>query len=175
MSLTNARDRRRQVRMLRHQLALLARLVMRMRASRRPSSATSRTRSKSCSSARTKPSGVAGTVPRSVRLQIGHGSPGAPQWQPWGLSAQGNLGWASHTQPMLSQCRQYFMPIRIIIEASDTSGTLHQAAECVRLKRWLFISRAVLDDASVSWPTRFSGYEKMRALTQTADILTVIS
>ena len=33
----------------------------------------------------------------------------------------------------------------VIIEASDTSGTLHQAAECVRLERWLFIAKSVLD------------------------------
>src|SRR5205814_51885 len=28
----------------------------------------------------------------------------------------------------------------VIIEASDTSGTLHQAAECEKLGRWLFIA-----------------------------------
>lgn len=31
-----------------------------------------------------------------------------------------------------------------IIEASDTSGTLHQAAECVRLGRWPFIAKSDL-------------------------------
>jgi DNA protecting protein DprA len=59
----------------------------------------------------------------------------------------------------------------VIVEASDTSGTLHQASECVRLKRWLFISQAVLDDKSLTWPSQFSGYEKMSALRQTSDIL----
>src|SRR5258708_15751638 len=34
----------------------------------------------------------------------------------------------------------------VIIEASDTSGTLHQASECVKLNRWLFIAQSVLDD-----------------------------
>src|SRR5262249_6258559 len=48
----------------------------------------------------------------------------------------------------------------VIIEASDTSGTLHQASECVALKRWLFISQAVLDDTSLKWPQRFLGYER---------------
>src|SRR5688572_23481648 len=33
-----------------------------------------------------------------------------------------------------------------IVEAGDTSGTLHQAAECVRLRRWLFIARSVAED-----------------------------
>jgi predicted Rossmann fold nucleotide-binding protein DprA/Smf involved in DNA uptake len=40
----------------------------------------------------------------------------------------------------------------VIIEAYDTSGTLHQAAECQRLGRWLFIARAVADDPSLTWP-----------------------
>jgi hypothetical protein len=42
-----------------------------------------------------------------------------------------------------------------IIEASDTSGTLHQAAECVRLGRWLFIAKSVVEDSSLSWPAKF--------------------
>jgi DNA processing protein len=43
----------------------------------------------------------------------------------------------------------------VIIEAADTSGTLHQASECQNLGRWLFITRAVVDDPSVTWPARF--------------------
>ena len=31
----------------------------------------------------------------------------------------------------------------VIIEASDTSGTLHQAAECTKLGRWLFIAQSM--------------------------------
>lgn len=63
----------------------------------------------------------------------------------------------------------------VIIEASDTSGTLHQAAECVRLGRWLFIAQSVIDDRSLSWPAKFLGYEKTAALTKTSDILDRIS
>lgn len=62
----------------------------------------------------------------------------------------------------------------VIIEASDTSGTLHQAAECVRLERWLFIAKSVLDDPELSWPRRFQGYERMRPLTETADVLAIL-
>lgn len=45
----------------------------------------------------------------------------------------------------------------VIIEASDTSGTLHQARECApdRLNRPLFILRSVIDDKTVTWPSRF--------------------
>ncbi len=57
-----------------------------------------------------------------------------------------------------------------IVEAGDTSGTLHQAAECVRLSRWLFICRNVMEDSSLQWPSRFRSYERTRVLTTTNDI-----
>lgn len=63
----------------------------------------------------------------------------------------------------------------VIIEASDTSGTLHQAAECVKLNRWLFIAKSVLDDTSLKWPARFLDYEKTAALTSAEDVLARIS
>jgi DNA processing protein len=58
----------------------------------------------------------------------------------------------------------------VIIEASDTSGTLHQASECVSLGRWLFIAQQVLEDKSLTWPKRFLGYEKTVALKRPEDI-----
>jgi DNA processing protein len=63
----------------------------------------------------------------------------------------------------------------VIIEASDTSGTLHQAAECVRLGRWLFVAASVLADPSLTWPQRFRRYERMRPLTASADVLAILS
>jgi DNA processing protein len=63
----------------------------------------------------------------------------------------------------------------VIIEASDTSGTLHQAAECQRLGRWLFIAKSVVDDASLSWPRRFVGKPKVAVLQSTSDIMSSIS
>jgi DNA processing protein len=62
----------------------------------------------------------------------------------------------------------------VIIEASDTSGTLHQAAECVRLERWLFIARSVLDDKALTWPTGFEKYERMLPLEQSDDVLNAL-
>jgi DNA processing protein len=62
----------------------------------------------------------------------------------------------------------------VIIEASDSSGTLGQAAECVRLGRWLFIAATVLADSSLTWPARFRNYEKMRPLTSTEDVLGIL-
>ena len=62
----------------------------------------------------------------------------------------------------------------VIIEASDTSGTLHQAAECQRLGRWLFIMRAVAEDRKLKWPAKFIGKPKVAVLTSTAGILDVV-
>ena len=62
----------------------------------------------------------------------------------------------------------------VIIEASDTSGTLHQAAECQRLGRWLFIAKNVMDDPSLAWPGRFQSYERTRTLSDISDLLAVL-
>jgi len=61
-----------------------------------------------------------------------------------------------------------------IIEAGETSGTLHQAAECVRLGRWLFIAKSVMDDPTLEWPAKFKGYDTVRTLTHTSDLLSVL-
>ena len=59
----------------------------------------------------------------------------------------------------------------IIVEASDSSGTLHQATECVRLGRWLFIMQSVLDDKSLEWPHKFVKEPKVVILTAADDVL----
>ena len=62
----------------------------------------------------------------------------------------------------------------VIIEASDSSGTLHQAAECVRLDRWLFIARSVMADRTLEWPSKFSGYPKVQTLDSTEALTAVL-
>jgi predicted Rossmann fold nucleotide-binding protein DprA/Smf involved in DNA uptake len=62
----------------------------------------------------------------------------------------------------------------VIVEASDTSGTLHQAAECGRLGRWLFIMKSILDDDRVSWPHDFIGKPKVAVLNSSQDIIDAI-
>jgi DNA protecting protein DprA len=62
----------------------------------------------------------------------------------------------------------------VIVEASDTSGTLHQAAECQRLGRWLFIMRAVAEDSRLKWPSKFVGKPKVAVLSSTSEILRAI-
>jgi DNA protecting protein DprA len=62
----------------------------------------------------------------------------------------------------------------VIVEASDTSGTLHQAAECQRIGRWLFIMRNVAEDSNLKWQSRFLGKPKVAVLSSTSDILRAI-
>jgi DNA processing protein len=62
----------------------------------------------------------------------------------------------------------------VIIEASDTSGTLHQAAECTRLRRWLFIAKSLFSDSRVTWPSKFMSYERTRVLERTEDLIAVL-
>lgn len=62
----------------------------------------------------------------------------------------------------------------VIVEASDTSGTLHQAAECQRLGRWLFISKSVVDNPNVTWPSRFLNHDRTRVLSHTDEIISTI-
>lgn len=62
----------------------------------------------------------------------------------------------------------------IIVEASDSSGTLHQAAECVRLGRWLFIMRAVAENRDLEWPAKFLRQPKVAVLSSVQDVLSAI-
>jgi DNA processing protein len=62
----------------------------------------------------------------------------------------------------------------VIIEAGDTSGTLHQAAECVRLGRWLFIAKNVMEDPALEWPAKLRDYANVRTLTDSRDVLGVL-
>ena len=62
----------------------------------------------------------------------------------------------------------------VVIEASDTSGTLHQAAECQRLGRWLGISKSVADDPGLSWPAKFLGQPRTAILETTEQFLSQV-
>jgi DNA processing protein len=59
----------------------------------------------------------------------------------------------------------------VIIEASDTSGTLHQAAECQRLGRWLFIAQSVAEDPRLKWPANFLSHPKSVVLSSAQQIV----
>ena len=59
----------------------------------------------------------------------------------------------------------------VIVEAAEGSGTIHQANECVRLGRWLFIARAMLDEPSLTWPAKYRGYDRLVVLDDASQIL----
>src|SRR5438445_9843782 len=46
----------------------------------------------------------------------------------------------------------------VIVEAGETSGSLHQGWEALRLGRPLFIWKSILDNPSLSWPKKMIGY-----------------
>ena len=46
----------------------------------------------------------------------------------------------------------------VIIEASDTSGSLSQGWEALRLGRALYITNAVAENKSLSWPAEMIHY-----------------
>lgn len=62
----------------------------------------------------------------------------------------------------------------VIVEASDSSGTLHQAVECEKLGRWLFLLKSVVDRSDLEWPARFLKYEKTVVVERSEDILDAI-
>lgn len=59
----------------------------------------------------------------------------------------------------------------VIVEASDTSGSLHQAAECARLGRWLFIAKSLVDNPDLEWPKKFLKHPRTATLSATNDLV----
>jgi len=72
--------------------------------------------------------------------------------------------------PLRNRLMAIISDATVVVEASDTSGTLHQAAECTRLGRWLFIAKSVVDDRSLSWPSKFLKYETCLPLEHVSQI-----
>lgn len=64
----------------------------------------------------------------------------------------------------------------VIVEAGETSGTVHQAAECERIGRWLFILKSLADNPDLKWPKSFlRGYERARVLTSTQEVIDAVN
>lgn len=59
----------------------------------------------------------------------------------------------------------------VIIEASDTSGSLSQGWEALRLGRGLFIAQSVAEDARLSWPEKLIGHGAQILSDATIDVL----
>ena len=59
----------------------------------------------------------------------------------------------------------------VIIEASETSGSLHQAAESVHIGHPIFIAQSVASDPRLKWPARFLAGKHAAVLTSAADVV----
>ena len=62
----------------------------------------------------------------------------------------------------------------VIVAASDSSGTLHQARECLRLRRWLFVLRSVAEDHALAWPARVIGQGRVAAVEGVGEMLAAL-
>lgn len=60
--------------------------------------------------------------------------------------------------PMRNRTMALISDATVIIEASDTSGSLSQGWEALRLGRGLFITKAVAENAQLKWPKEFLHY-----------------
>lgn len=63
-----------------------------------------------------------------------------------------------------------------IVEATDVSGSLHQATECLRIGRWLLIMRSVVNNPTVTWPKKFlesSNASRIKIVDTVEDVLAV--
>ena len=72
--------------------------------------------------------------------------------------------------PLRNKLMALLSDATVVMEASDTSGTLHQAAECTKLGRWLFIAKSVVDDPELTWPKKFLKYDTCVVLDKVSQI-----
>ncbi len=62
----------------------------------------------------------------------------------------------------------------VIVEASDTSGSLHQAAESVLVGHPVFIAESVTKNPALKWPARFIGKPHGFVLSSAADVIQAV-
>lgn len=62
----------------------------------------------------------------------------------------------------------------VIVEASDTSGTLTQARACLHQKRPLFIMRSCVENPAVSWPGKYVGKPGVYVLDSVEQVIDAI-
>ena len=62
----------------------------------------------------------------------------------------------------------------VIVEASDTSGTLTQARACLRQGRPLFIMRSCVENPAIEWPKKYVDKDGVYVLDDTSQIIEII-
>ena len=60
--------------------------------------------------------------------------------------------------PLRNRTMALLSDATVIIEATDTSGSLHQGWEALRLGRLLFITKSIAENASLTWPEKMLHY-----------------
>lgn len=63
-----------------------------------------------------------------------------------------------HTFPIRNKTMALISDATVIIEATDSSGTLHQGWEAIRLARPLFLAKSLFDDDTLEFPRKFADY-----------------
>lgn len=87
--------------------------------------------------------------------------------------AEGTRTFQSHF-PERNRVMAHLARATVIIEAGDTSGTLHQAAASLEMDRPLFIAASVVENRSLAWPERFVGKPGVHVLRSSAQVLEAI-
>lgn len=88
-----------------------------------------------------------------------------------------------HVQPF--KTKRFYFPERnelmaaisdatIIVEASDTSGTLTQARACAHQGRPLFITRHCYDNESLSWPRKWAQRDYVHVVDSATEVLEIM-
>ncbi|MBL8144458.1 MAG: DNA-processing protein DprA [Acidobacteria bacterium] len=80
---------------------------------------------------------------------------------------------ARHSFPLRNRTMALISHATVIIEASNTSGSLSQGWEALRLGRALFIARALFDRSDLTWPREMLNYGAS-VLQHTEDILEIL-
>jgi DNA processing protein len=81
--------------------------------------------------------------------------------------------WIRGCFPIRNRLMAKLSQATVIVEATDRSGTLHQAEACARLGRSLFLCASLVANPHVRWPQRFAG-SRTHVLTSTEQVLEVL-
>ena len=81
----------------------------------------------------------------------------------------GSQTWPSNF-PRRNKLMALISDATVVMEASDSSGTLHQAAECARLRRPLLIDSRVARNPNVTWPRKFLNDKTSRLIDRVEDV-----
>lgn len=75
--------------------------------------------------------------------------------------------------PLRNRTMALLSDATVIVESRDGGGALHQGWEAIRLGRPLFLMRAILDRADLSWPAKMISYGAV-VLTEADQLLEVL-